>query len=337
MVETIKQSELLKLQNKLNFVLGGSGTGKTFFLHKLLECLHMKKLTVYGFDSNEWKPFERLAGVDFAFIEGDPFLNDEINSIRNQFVVFEDFSLQKSQEKYFYKFVNYTLRHQNITLFIIAHSLFKTNLFHKIVSGTSIFLTSSPNNIPFCQKWDKLYCMGSLNLLRQNIDLVSATNRPVLYLTNQFIVNNIGALLERTAIEPEKVKMFKNDKVYYLLETSKYQLEEPSKENDEEDNCLENFLENFEEIYPKRFHKIKLLIKSVYNFLKKHKFLNEEDMVIVINNLEISLYDFIIASQNPSKKPLDKKIKQVLSEFKKQHFKVPKFTLINQDFKAIIA
>ena len=336
MVETIKCSELLQLQNKLNFVLGGSGTGKTFFLHKLLECLNMTKLTVYGFDCNEWRAFEKFSTLDFAFIEGDPFVTDEINSIKDQFVVFEDFSLQKSQEKYFYKFVNYTLRHQNITLFIIAHSLFKTNLFNKIVSGTSIFLTSSPNNIPFCQKWDKLYCMTSLNLLKQNINLVSSTNRPVLYLTNQFMVNNIGELLEKAAIEPEKVKMFKNDKVYYLLETTKYQLEEPSQEDDQ-DHCLENFLENFEEIYPKRFNKIKLLIKAVYNFLSKNKFLNQEDMVIIINNLEISLYDFIIASQNPSKKPLDKKIKQVLSEFKKQNFKVPRFTLINQDFKATIA
>ena len=336
MVDTIRQSELLKLQNKLNFVLGGSGTGKTFFLHKLLKSLNMAKLTVYGFDCKEWKPFEKIPSMDFDFIEGDPFLNNEINSRKDQFIVFEDFSLQKPQEKYFYKFVNYTLRHQNITLFIIAHSLFKTNLFNKIVSGTSIFLTSSPNNIPFCQKWDKLYCTASLNLLKQNINLVSATNRPVLYLTNQFMVNNIGDLLEKTAIEPEKVKMFKNDKVYYLLETSKYQLEEPTKGDEDSDNCLESFLENFEEIYPKRFNKIKLLIKAVYGFLIKNKFLNKGDMVIVINNLEISLYDFIIASQNPSKKPLDKKIKQALSEFKKRNFKVPKFTLINGEFKTSI-
>ena len=337
MVETIKFSELLKLQNKLNFILGGSGSGKTIFLHKLLKCLNMTKLTVYGFDCVEWNSFEKIPTLDFKFIEGDPFLTNAINSIRDQFIVFEDFSLQKAQEKYFYKFVNYTLRHQNITLFIIAHSLFKTNLFHKIISGTSIFLTSSPNNIPFCQKWDKLYCMNSLQLLKQNINLANNTKRPVLYLTSQFMVNNIEELLELTSIEPEKVKMFKNDKVYYLLETAKYQLEKSNEQDEEIDHSLECFLENFEEIYPKRFKKIKLLIKAIYTFLVKNKFLNKEDMVIVIGNLEISLYDFIIASQNPSKKPLDKKIKQVLLEFKKQNFKVPKFTIINGDFKAIIA
>ena len=337
MVETIKLSEILNLRSKLNFVMGGSGAGKTFFLHKLLAKFTMSKLTVYGFDRGEWSPFESVKNIDFAFIEEDPFANDEINSIRDQFIVFEDFSLQKQQEKHFYKFVNYTLRHHNITLFIIAHSLFKTNLFHKIVSGTSIFLTSSPNNVPFCQKWDKLYFVDSLNLLKYNMNLVSSTNRPVLYLTNQFMVNNIDELLKDSPSQPEKVKMFKNDKVYYLLETSKYQLEESSTTEQGLETSLESFLDNFEEIYPKRFNKIKLLIKAVYGFLQKNKFLNEDDMVIIINKLEMSLYDFIIASQNPSKKPLDKKVRQVLLELKKQNFKVPKFTLINGEFKAIIA
>ena len=337
MVETIKLSALLNLKNKLNFVMGGSGAGKTYFLHRLLAQTTLLKLTVYGFDRGEWSSFENNPNLDFAFVEEDPFLSGQINSIRDQCIVFEDFSLQKPQEKHFYKFVNYTLRHHNITLFIIAHSLFKTNLFHKIISGTSVFLTSSPNNIPFCQKWDKMYFVDSLQIMKQNISLASSTNRPVLYLTSQFMVNNIDELLVEPSDHPEKVKMFKNDKVYYLLETSKYQLEEHSTPDDETESCLENFLESFEEIYPKRFSKIKLLIKAVYGFLKKNKLLNEEDMVIVINKHEMSLYDFIIASQNPSKKPLDKKVKQVLVELKKQNFKIPKFTLINGEFKAFIS
>ena len=336
MVETIKLSELLNLRNKLNFVMGGSGAGKTYFLNKLLTQLAVSKLTVYGLDRAEWKAFEKVTNLDFTFIEEDPFVNEEINSIRDQFIVFEDFSLQRPQEKYFYKFVNYTLRHHNITLFIIAHSLFKTNLFHKIVSGTSIFLTSSPSNVPFCQKWDKIYHVDSLQILKQNINLISNINRPVLYLTSQFMVNNIDELLSGSSGRPERVKMFKNDKVYYLLETSKYQLEESNAQEQKTESSLEEFLESFEEIYPKRFSKIKLFIKAVYGFLKKHKFLNEEDMLIVINKLEMSLYDFIIASQNPSKKPLEKKVKQILLELKKKNFKVPRFTLINGEYRALI-
>ena len=320
-------SQIIKLRGSQNLIIGHSGSGKTTFLKTVIQQIKSPtEVYVFAHDSNEWS-----SSIDenkcIIFNSGYPFTNDILFELRNCIVVFDDFSLQKKFEDKFYQFTNYNVRHFNLTLFILCHSLFKGNLYSKILSTPAIFLTPSQSNLLLVQKYDKIFGTNYIKILKDNIE--NSEERHILYLTSTFAINCIENIFTPTATG---IKMFKGDKTFLLLDSDKFEIEE----NKVEPSRLSEILDDFRELYPKRFKKLKKLIELLYLHLDRTRQLNNDTLNIIINGKEISFYDFIITSQIFNKKELDNKIKHVLQNLKKQNFKVPRFTLQNEHYRTFL-
>ena len=202
------------------------------------------------------------------------------------------------------------------------------------MSTPSIFLTTCTSNIFLTQKFDKLFNTKLTDILKENIVEYTNTYRPVIYATSHFLVNNIQELILPTVYQ-NKVMMFRNEKTFYLLDVNKYKFEEKTEKTST--TKLDEILQEFEEMYPKRFIKLKKFIVQLFEFLNKKKILNMDSMEIEINKIGHSFYDFIISSQDFSKKTIDSKTKTILLFLKKNNFKVPRFTLNNKQFRNYIS
>ena len=326
---TILLSEIIKLKGSQNLIIGHSGSGKTTLLKELIQQIE-EPTTVYVFgqDSNEWtKAIDKSKCISFS--ADYPFSDPTLFTLKNCIVVFDDFSLQKKYEEKFYQFTNYNVRHFDITLFILCHSLFKGNLYSKILSSPSIFLTPSQSNLLLVQKYDKMFGTKYINILKSNI--TNTMERHILYLTSTFAVNCIENIFTPTATG---IKMFKADKTFLLLDTDNFEIEEKNKEGIK--SRLNEVLDDFRDLYPKRFKKLKKFIELVFLHLERTEQLSNQTLNIIIGGKELSLYDFIITSQIFNKKELDPKIKHVLQNLKKQNFKVPRFTLQNEQYRSYL-
>ena len=319
-MDIIKLSELVKLKGSQHVLLGNSGSGKTYFVRKLIEQIKQPELVyVFGSDEKEWNDF----GVKIQFINKPPFQDDFLFTLSNSVVVFDDYRQEKSGEDKFYKFVNFNVRHNKLCFILITHSVFKSNLYSKIISSPSIFLTPSPANLFFVQKFDKTFGTNTTDLMKQNIKEHSSDYRPILYITPKYVINSVEELITPTTHQ-KKVRMFKQDREYYLLDTVKFKFEEESLEKDETSDLSEVLLD-FQEMYPVRFKKIKKFIILLYDFLKERNLLSKQE--IRIGKIKLSLHDFIISSQDFSKNATNSKTKTVLTYLKKENFKVPRFTV----------
>ena len=328
-MKTVNLSEIIKLSGNQHLIIGHSGSGKTTLIKTILENIKSPKIVhIYGLDINEWnKPNAFKKNIEFH--QEYPFQDSIIFDLKNSIVIFDDFTLKKKYEEQFHKFCNYNIRHFNITFFLICHSIYKSNLYSKILSSPSIFLTPSQSNLFMVQRYDKMFSTQYTSILKENIETSNTRHRPILYLTSTFAINNAQNLF---SVTPTKnIKMFKNDKIFHLLDTDDYEIEESNFQPS--NNNLEMLLDEFKELYPKRFKKIKKFIELLYIFSDKEKILDTETLELTINGKSYNLYDFIIGSQNFSKKDMDPKTKILLSYFKKAGFKVPKFTLQNNNYK----
>jgi hypothetical protein len=78
------------------------------------------------------------------FLESD-FLVD-VNSFQSipshSCVILDDFKLKQKKEDFCY-IIDYTLRHRNIILFLVCHSLVYNNLFYNILQAPFIFIAYS--------------------------------------------------------------------------------------------------------------------------------------------------------------------------------------------------
>jgi hypothetical protein len=65
----------------------------------------------------------------------------------NSVVILDDFSFRNANNKQskidFYKVVNYILRHHSITLILLIHNLYNTNLSTEILNASHLFLSYS--------------------------------------------------------------------------------------------------------------------------------------------------------------------------------------------------
>ena len=332
MAEKIKLSELITLKGTQHIIIGNSGSGKTFFTMEFIKQIKKPEtLFVFGTDENEWQSAELKSRVQF--IHNSPFENNFLSTLSDCIIVFDDYRQDKAEEDKFYKFANYQVRHKNICFILITHSIFKSNLYSKILSSPSIFLTTCSSNLFLVQKYDKMFGTNVTAILKQNIKDQSPSYRPILYITPHSIINSVEELIKPTA-NSKKVKMFKHDKTFYLLDTTKYKFEEETTKDKSTKNKLHEILADFEDMYPVKYKKLKKFITLLFEFLTEKGNLNHTD--IEVGKTRISFYDFIISSQDFSKKNIDSRTKNVLVYLKKNEFKVPRFTVQNQHYKTYI-
>ena len=345
MVEQIKTSQIIKLEGHQHIIIGDSGSGKTCFLQSLLQSLKQpKSIYIYTQDAAEWKNTENIlskTGFELTYCSHSPFdkhEKDTLFQLEKSAVVFDDFMLSKAHEDDFFRFVNFNVRHKKLVLFLLVHSIFKNNLFNKVINSPSLFLTACVNNIQLSNRLDKIYKFQSRDILVQNLDVVDGDTKPILYITPRFMVNNIQLLFTKGVEQSYFAKMFRNDKIYLLMDESKYSYEEDNSPDADDissrdKHYLENLLNEFYELYPKRKAKIKILVTSLYNFLVENQFLDQNGKEINIYGKRLSLFDFISSSQNPGKTPHNRITTQILGELRKHKFRVPRLTLINAEFK----
>ena len=327
-------SELLNINNKSSIIIGSSGSGKTHFTKSIIQKIDLSRpVHIFGNDENEWVDFIQNNEM-ISFHTKDPFESNYIFTLNNCVIIFDDYLQSKKTDNQFYKFVNYHVRHFNICFLLITHSIFKSNLYSRILSTPSIFLTTCSSNIFLAQKFDKLFNTKLTEILKKNILEYTNTYRPIIYATSHFLVNNIQELILPTVYQ-NKVIMFRNEKSYYLLDVNKYQFEEKNETSTH--TKLDEVLHEFEEMYPKRFKKLKKFILQMFEFSSKKKILDIDSMEITITKPSHSFYDFIISSQDFSKTKLDPKTKAILLYLKKNNFKVPRFTLNNKHFRNYIS
>ena len=336
MTSTLKLSDILLLKGKQHIIIGSSGSGKTYFTKSLLELIKSPKtIIIFGKDEKEWVQYMTQSEKKIKFIHEDPFASDYIFSLQDVIIVFDDYSQEKKSEQQFYKFVNYHIRHNDICFFLITHSIFKSNLYSKIVSAPSLFLTSCSANTFLVQKYDKMYRTNITKILRENIVDVNDTYRPIIYITPKYIINSFEQLVNPSTHQ-EKVIMFKQDKTYYLLSTDNFEFE--TKTDECTNTKLDEILIDFEDMYPTKFKKIKKFITNLYTFLDEKNLVNNTTLDINIKKVpSINFYDFIISSQDFSKKPTNKKIKPVLQYLKDNNFKTPRFTIQNPQFRTFLS
>ena len=334
--KTLNLSDIITLTGKQHLIIGNSGSGKTYFMMELLKKIsEPTKIIVFGKDEQEWIKYQTQLDSKIKFLSEDPFSSEYIFSLENIIVIFDDYAQEKKYEPQFYKFLNYHIRHKNICFFLITHSLFKSNLYSKILSAPSIFLTTCSSNILLAQKYDKMYNANVTKTLKENILNTDQDYRPIIYICPKFIINSFEELLNPTTNQ-EKVRMFKQDKTYYLLSTEDYKFE--SKDSDDCNNKLDEILSDFKDMYPIKFKKIKKFIVQLYNFLSERNLLDPSTLDIQIKNKpSINFYDLIISSQDFSKKTTTTKIKTILQYLKDNKFKIPRFTVQNHQFKNFLS
>ena len=335
MSNTIKLSDILTLNGTQHIIIGSSGSGKTFFTKQLLnEISSPNKIIIFGKDEKEWQNYIANESRQVRFISDDPFVSDFIFTLENVIVIFDDYAQEKKYESKFYKFVNYHIRHHSICFFLITHSIFKSNLFTKILSAPSLFLTSCSSNIFLVQKYDRMYNATVSNILKENILNLTDSYRPIIYISPKFVINSFEEIVNPTTNQ-EKVRMFKQDKTYYLLSTKDYKFETSQ---DQCNSKVDEILNDFQDMYPTKFKKIKKLIIQLYSFLEQRNLIDTTTLDITIKNKpRINFYDFIISSQDFSKKHTSSKVKSILLYLKEKNFKIPRFTVQNHQFKTLLA
>jgi hypothetical protein len=148
------------------FCSAESGSGKSTFINLLLKhlnsgihCLQTNTFRTINMifflfldipvyvQTREPTDFSELPNINF--LTTDFAVNETCcKSIpNNSVIILDDFAFKQSNSKHdkaeFLKIVNYTLRHHKITLILVIHNLYNTNLSTEILLAPHIFLAYS--------------------------------------------------------------------------------------------------------------------------------------------------------------------------------------------------
>ena len=156
------------LQNQVPFLiiylllfLAESGAGKSTLLNKILKQTNPSNVFLFWIfllffyekiffqvfiQSKDQQDFSSLDNI--SFLEPDfTITTDNFSNLKsNYIVIFDDFSLNhrnKQNKIDFLNVINYTLRHNNITLFLIIHNLYNVGLMNEILLAPHIILAYS--------------------------------------------------------------------------------------------------------------------------------------------------------------------------------------------------
>lgn len=125
-------------------IIGRSGSGKTFYVKKILEKLKKQKNKIYTINvqNNDYNNIvkSKIISIDFA----------TINEIKpNSYVIVEDIiSLSTKQNTQLRYLLNYSCHHKCLKIFVITHSIYKNGVYSLLSFFNYIVFTGLKSNLP---------------------------------------------------------------------------------------------------------------------------------------------------------------------------------------------
>ena len=247
----------LQLEDKLLWLFGKSGSGKTsFFKEVLLPRWSNGEIYIFTKDTAEWTatPTINILPKDFNI--------QNISTLpENSLIFFDDFS-KSCSDKHFQEIVNFNLRHEKKTLIISVHDTFKSGLFTDLCQASRFFLTYSPSSLKLLQVLDKQYNTNFKTKFQTNYSK-GVAHHHVAFLNSdtQIFIPNF------TLTAPTEMFMFDDTKLilHPSDQTCGQSLTTTTSTDTEEEVPL--FL------YPKWEKKGRYVLKAIQAFLDKNNYL----------------------------------------------------------------
>lgn len=200
----------------------------------------------------------------------------------NSLVILDDFQLRTKQSKLdFLRVINFTLRHNQITLFLIIHNLFGNYLFNDILFSPHLFLSCT--NIGLSVLIKIHLRLGGKNVL-DFYHRGSKSNFQFLYVNSKrnYLINNVQQLFDRN---PTNVTMFTNQQEF-VIHRSNTHCKKTELKNQPVQQILSDVNELIQTLYPKQ-----KTLNIVTNLLLKHNTINQE--LCFVNDPSLHLADFL--------------------------------------------
>ncbi len=257
--------------------------------------------------------------LDLSFVVNeDNFKTFPPNSV----VILDDFSFRTSNVKQakadFLRVINYALRHQKISLFLIIHNLFGNHLFNDIIYASHLFLSYS--NIGYLIM-SKIYLrLGGLDALNF-YQKVPKANYHFAYINSKrnYIINTVEQLFTRTP----NVRMFTKQQEF-TIHASNTSCGDSNSDTLSSQNLKSEIDELISTLYPKQ-----KCLKIVSNVLLKHDLINQD--LCFTDEPSLHFVDFIRFINNrfdKSTKP-DLSISRLCKQFQIKHIRFPNICVKN--------
>ena len=331
----ISLNDLIPINSKINFIIGGINSGKSTWSKILINRIKYSKLYLVVKDTLEWGEYEKR-----SIIHPNTFFKDikSLNELKiNSLIILDDFTLDNIYKDNFYKFIHFLVSHKQLTVFICVHTIFKNSLFSYILYNTSFFLTYSLINKIILKKIDNQYATNYSEIFNKGIINNFLNNYHIFYLNlnSNICIPTIDILFSKEIKIHKKIQMYKNNEEYYIFPVNEVNIKLSNEINDENENENENennentltlINEMINKLYPKS-KKMPLLCNILYNILNENIDIN---LNIIINNEKLgNVIDFVSYLQNPKKTVIPSKIKKILQFIKNKNVSIPKTFIRN--------
>ena len=321
---------ILPVQNQLSFVLGESGTGKTFFIKTLLE--HLAEgihIQIFAQDLKEWAEYSNVSSEN-------PVANLELfdRLPENSLVILDDyFHNQKSEiNENFSSIIHYKLRHQKLTLICMIHTIFKTHIFSSFMLSNNFFFTYSKitkkNLLQFCMQYGVDFRGVFESCYKEGQE---GFHIAYLNLKHIYFIPEVNFLFSRKKFP---LKMFKQEEEFLIFPKSEMEIQEIEDSNTQASpsttETLEKIMELTREIYPKKNTKILVLARSLFTYLESY--INNINFCIETEDFEVNFYDLLrfLNSPNIKKQKPERNMKQLLHFLRGMKVKIPKLLIKNK-------
>lgn len=273
-------SSLLPIEHTFCTIVGNSGSGKSSFCKILCDYIIPEK-TIYYYNSHRNLDFQ-LKSNPVVVLKDVSFEQDWVgkNIKKNSVLVLDDFNIHKSEVTAFRGLVNYYCRHNLLTLIIIVHSLFKTNIYNEINLSSNLFLLKSESSRQIASRKKVLNAYNTLTS--------SKLIKQLLYinLVDEYSISFDSDILLHT-LTP--INMFTHNNVFtvHIKGASCPDFEVPN--NEENDD---------KEIYNQYSSKNRRKIFFILQCFKKNEIL-KNDLVVVGKSNDMHIYDVLSIFLNP--------------------------------------
>ena len=331
--------DILPIQNKLSFVCGSSGTGKTAFIKQLLSYIDSSNVYIFCQDWLEWEA-TKYSKISTENPVDNLDLFDQIPS--SSIVILDDYfhSQSSKSSQNFREIVNFKLRHNEITLICLIHQFTKVNLYSVFILCENIFITYSKVNlkvlfqifvnygIDFRDEFNSIYSEGQAKYYVGYLNLKL-----------NYFVPKASILLTH---QENPISMFKDGDEYLIFKKSdltiKKEIDKDKSTEPEDDTTEDKILDMVKQLYNPKNQKIIILTKLLYTNLRSY--INKENLSIEIDGLFYTNFiDFLKYTQmvnTPKAHSMSSKYLFILKLLKSNNLKIAKTFIKNKKVQSYL-